>query len=510
MAELIRAASAQLLVAPHRCGPGAAQTIFSAVDLEGHRGRDGRIYLLDFSRSLPPAEAGPGGEHLYRLFRPEFLHVYGTPLSADAFSRFQTDEEEAQRLNAEAVRAARHLTETHIPTVVVPQLMAAARDYAGGDLTSLRLTPFLQRSGVNTRYLGLVLRELRRLHEAERVGGAAVQADPRARELREKLMDMTVFECCARAIKIFLRSRLRDIAETPGALDEAFYREICFVLNSLLCTDVVSQSYFAETLMPLLRQSFSWEEDGTQVLDRLFGEPFAVRWNGSCASFLILQRVRKMMGLKIAKATMEVLRTNKSLFHEMGFLDRFDIVLVKPVMKMSSIVEVSKGALFSLKAQLQVADVSKLRYLQMSAKHWLKSQPSTAVYCSEYADVLLRQAQVLARVAAAGGAVPDLAARLEALSRRIESYLGRALALEPRNAALLFRMARALEFFGLHEAAELRYLQSLLLEVSGPVLETFALFLRERNDPLADAYRQRCDKLNEGKLSRMRKSMGRN
>jgi hypothetical protein len=367
VAGLIRQASAQLLVAPHRCGPDASQTIFSAVDLEGHRGHDGRIYLLDFSRALPPAEAGVGGEHLYRLFRPEFLLAYGVPLSADAFSRFQTDQEESKKLNSEAVKASKYLTEEYIPTVVVPQLLAVARDFTGSDLGPLRITPLLQRSGVNTRYLGLVLRELLRLHEAEHERGAAVQVDARALDLREKLMDMTVLECCARAIKIFLRGRLRDIAETPGALDESFYREICFVLNTLLCTDVVSQAYFAETLFPVLRRSFFWEEENAHLLDRLYTEDFSARWSGSCASFLILQRVRKMMGLKIAKATMEVLRTNKSLFRDMGFLDRFDIVLVKPVLKKSSIVEVSKGALFSLKAQLQVADISKLRYLQMSA-----------------------------------------------------------------------------------------------------------------------------------------------
>jgi len=62
----------------------------------------------------------------------------------------------------------------------------------------------------------------------------------------------------------------------------------------------------------------------------------------------------------------------------------------------------------------------------------------------------------------------------------------------------------------LFEAAELKYLQSLVLDTTAEVLEAFALFLRERNDPLADVYRQRCDKLNENKLSRMRKSMARN
>ena len=46
--SLIKQASQQLLLAPHRVGPGAEKTVYSAVDLEGHRGRDGRIYVIDF------------------------------------------------------------------------------------------------------------------------------------------------------------------------------------------------------------------------------------------------------------------------------------------------------------------------------------------------------------------------------------------------------------------------------------------------------------------------------
>ena len=81
----------------------------TAVDTEGHRGIDGKFYLLDFSRTMPPVDPllptpvtffGGGGEeveeerggevvqngHLFRLFRREFVRMYEKPLCPDAYS----------------------------------------------------------------------------------------------------------------------------------------------------------------------------------------------------------------------------------------------------------------------------------------------------------------------------------------------------------------------------------------------------------------------------------------
>ncbi len=54
--QLISSASVALGLRPHwvRNGGGEIE-LTSCVDLEGHRGRDGRMYLLDFSRTFPPA-----------------------------------------------------------------------------------------------------------------------------------------------------------------------------------------------------------------------------------------------------------------------------------------------------------------------------------------------------------------------------------------------------------------------------------------------------------------------
>lgn len=64
---LVREASMGMGLKPHWVRNGAGEReIASCVDLEGHKGKDGRMYLIDFSRALPPAakdkEALPVGD----------------------------------------------------------------------------------------------------------------------------------------------------------------------------------------------------------------------------------------------------------------------------------------------------------------------------------------------------------------------------------------------------------------------------------------------------------------
>jgi hypothetical protein len=83
---------------------GQTRRMCVAVDVEVHYSQaDGRFYLLDPARLLPPtlplrvsgeeaAALGVGNEYLYHHFRPEFMDAWrrhsGAPLSPDAFSPF--------------------------------------------------------------------------------------------------------------------------------------------------------------------------------------------------------------------------------------------------------------------------------------------------------------------------------------------------------------------------------------------------------------------------------------
>lgn len=67
-----------------------ATFLHAPADLEVHRGNDGRIYVLDTARVFPPVvpTRKKKGEHLYQMFRPEFVKLNPVPLSSDAFSWF--------------------------------------------------------------------------------------------------------------------------------------------------------------------------------------------------------------------------------------------------------------------------------------------------------------------------------------------------------------------------------------------------------------------------------------
>jgi hypothetical protein len=59
-------------------------------DLEGHRGDDGRFYLVDFARLFPPEmpslEDSSVNGHLYKLLRPELVRSHSVPLCSDTLS----------------------------------------------------------------------------------------------------------------------------------------------------------------------------------------------------------------------------------------------------------------------------------------------------------------------------------------------------------------------------------------------------------------------------------------
>src|SRR5690606_29846179 len=76
---LMRMAGQKLCVKPHVVGAkqGVGVLLHAAADLEGHKGRDGRFYLLDFSRTFPPIlpDKSIVGGHLYRLFRYAAVYI---------------------------------------------------------------------------------------------------------------------------------------------------------------------------------------------------------------------------------------------------------------------------------------------------------------------------------------------------------------------------------------------------------------------------------------------------
>ncbi len=74
-------------------------------DIEGHIGKDGRSYLVDFARLSPPTtpRSGVKGDFLVNQFRPEFIKTFPVALCPDSFSGFGL--ENKQKHNEEVRQA---------------------------------------------------------------------------------------------------------------------------------------------------------------------------------------------------------------------------------------------------------------------------------------------------------------------------------------------------------------------------------------------------------------------
>ncbi len=153
----------RLNLKPHYCGvpPRKPAKVFGPCDLEGHQSDDGRFYLLDFSRMMPPETPRPSGPrmaHLYRLLRPEFVIAYMNPLCSDGYSKF-IQSHNAVSLNKELARATALLQNELIPQFA-PEfssaLIAEVETHGWRAMETFRVAEALHRRGINIRYLGLL------------------------------------------------------------------------------------------------------------------------------------------------------------------------------------------------------------------------------------------------------------------------------------------------------------------------------------------------------------------
>jgi len=100
---------------PLRDSPVQPCCMHGPTDLEGHRGEDGRLYLIDTARLFPPAalsRSSPPASHLYKLLRPELVRNYPEPLCSDAYSRMGShpkNKQARQQQNRNVLEATRLL-----------------------------------------------------------------------------------------------------------------------------------------------------------------------------------------------------------------------------------------------------------------------------------------------------------------------------------------------------------------------------------------------------------------
>lgn len=117
--EKIDAAAKILNLKPHFVNPTVQ--LSGPGDLEGHMGTDGKFYVLDAARTLPPEGPDENPEFredrqvYYKLLRPEFVRKWNQPLCSDAFTSWQRYDPNRTENNLEVLKATKYLHERLIP-----------------------------------------------------------------------------------------------------------------------------------------------------------------------------------------------------------------------------------------------------------------------------------------------------------------------------------------------------------------------------------------------------------
>ena len=280
--SLMRSAAADLHLAAHTVN---GVEMYTAGDVEGHKGDDGRYYILDLARSFPPenpAKSKQPQAALYRLLRPELLQLLkannSPPLSSDSYTRWGM--EAADVHNARVDEATRLLHEHYLPALArkwmvseksdVDRLLAdddsgesdgAMRSVSsqpatfapdeelsveGVDIRFLRLSEELHCHGLNMRHLGLLRHQI-----LTEYGGSEHAAN---------VGQLLLVEAVSRTLKSLLRHRLRACVEKVTSVSTSAEYDCvgCVVDFFNLCTasHTHSASFWSGELETALRLRF--------------------------------------------------------------------------------------------------------------------------------------------------------------------------------------------------------------------------------------------------------------
>lgn len=142
-------------------------TQFAHGFVQGHVGQDNRRYLVDLSRTFPPTKGDTKVfDHLWKLFRPEFLKLYTKPLCSDTFSKFMENIDEHNTCKENISKAQEYLENTLIPNTAKKLDELIFTFWKIGKLNfgnNLNIGWLLHQHGVNLRYLTQVYKYAKKI-----------------------------------------------------------------------------------------------------------------------------------------------------------------------------------------------------------------------------------------------------------------------------------------------------------------------------------------------------------
>eukprot|EP01125_Pyxidicula_operculata_P007329 TRINITY_DN2496_c0_g1_i1.p1 TRINITY_DN2496_c0_g1~~TRINITY_DN2496_c0_g1_i1.p1 ORF type:complete len:2166 (+),score=385.55 TRINITY_DN2496_c0_g1_i1:51-6548(+) len=175
-------------------------------DIEGHIGSDGKCYVVDYGRMLPPEaplKSGGGPQSIfYNLFRQtlvtKFKEKFNRELCSDAFSRWLTKDPDSREINNDAILATDFLHDQ-----LIPEYAKILDEKANNGQMSEKKTFIanLHVYGLNIRHLGFV-----RSHSTNQI-------------VRKYILTQAI----ARSIKNNIRQILRDTMKKCRVAGDGIY-----------------------------------------------------------------------------------------------------------------------------------------------------------------------------------------------------------------------------------------------------------------------------------------------
>eukprot|EP00727_Mastigamoeba_balamuthi_P008686 m51a1_g444 hypothetical protein (1769) ;mRNA; r:86393-107549 len=433
--------------------------LYTPLDLEGHRGKDGKLYLVDFARCFPPEfpKDGVKAARYYRLLRPEFVKSYRMSLCPDAFSNFIKDPASEERINADVCEATRYLMEQVIPAFAL-ELPELVQQHGVNRIETFPLTQAMHRRGINMRFLGRV----------------------RAQSKDPKILGLLLVEMIARVLKSLLAAKLRKKHEEMGvvAVDQP-YRTLCVdFFNLALGTSEPSDRFWDKTLVQALIAKFEYglapEEmrpDGMKYSVSLFVPSMG-------GKVMLFKRLQKMTGVRFHHEAHTQLEKQPERWFTAQPLGTGDIKRIGERVKHLNVISQALGYLYMSRAnRLAEAEEFKSakRFYEMALE--LFTEALDMFPCSW--TLLCHCGEILERIVLLDEAPLKVLPSSNTNVKVAEDFFLRAISTNVLDSMSHYKYAEFLEYCGRFSEADEHYIRSLELDPNNCAsMQQYSRFLR--------------------------------
>jgi tetratricopeptide (TPR) repeat protein len=431
----------RLKLSPHIAGKVSPKMIYTVADLEVHKGSDSNYYLIDFARVMPPQMPTKPSrrEHLYKLFRPEFVKAYPKRLCPDALSGFIANDPKRALHNARILHATDYLYKVVVPRVAA-ELDARATKISERELLFNRLAEYLHSWGINLRLMGMLRSKVQ---------------DPFVRTL-------LLVEMCSRVIKDLLNRNMRKIAANLKLPLEAPYRKSLIKELNLLFQ------------WRRFRSIEEWKSNIKKGVLKKFGK-FALTEaekgdDFKIAHFLAKEPARELRDFSVASGGQHMSNYLYLLFYRLqdhlGFVLRpdfildlearkpfqqFDLVELGEKVKHINVIGMAEALLYR-RAAAKASGQNKVQLLRRAIAKFedvLSAAPNELEGSCYLADSIKQLAL----------AIYDMEVKVE-LMRKANMYFKRALEINPNDPQVLYRYGLFFQECGDHNRAAEYYLRA--------------------------------------------------